>query len=1007
MLKIETLPALLSYHACHKPDALCLKCEYREYSYKEVDEITNGIALYLLKEGIEQNSPVGIIGSRSELIPIFILSILKIGAYYVPLNDTFPIDRLNFICKDAKIRYILSDDSFNGKEQLLDDVSVLNISINKLLSFRTQLYNAVDMYPNDTMAIYYTSGSSGTPKGVIHSVQSILISNYYDFLEFSICEDDIMLLFTHWSICFSITIFAGFVSGSSICIATNQQCNDLNLLDDYVKKNGITIIHMPTQVGFQYCQITDSKTIRLLVLGGSSFPKLMKPATFRIVNVYGSTEGMALAYQDCNEYHKNSSLGFKSKHCEWIVVDENYNKVAPGCPGELLVCGPSLSKGYLNSHMLNNERYFEYEGKRVFNTKDIVRQEIDGSYTYLGRSDKMIKIRGQRVDITEIEDSLLRFESIKQCCISTVVISNNLQLCGYFVADFTINISHLRNHLRQFLPEYMMPMYLIQIDSVPLTERGKIDYSSLPYPKITKGTQYVAETRNEILIVEITRKVLKIKNVPLDCSFRDLGGDSLTFLLFYSELRNCGYFIPNLTDAINIPLMNVANAIIPDTKKINREYFERKGDLNSMCRFVLDGNEKNNANRFIVHDILKSKNRLEITNIKQTIELLFKQHPILKCKIDKDRTLLYDENISAESCLTCVRCRSDRKEDISILVNNFFEGFDIYNSLFKILFVHAKETDLIILGCHHLISDAISKRIIHNEFCLIYSDLIEGKYPILSDNSIDFILYTKCLSQLYKTDLFKDECSYWNNVLAKISQCGCRITSDLKDEHSFLFTTYKIPAEEANGIIQKSKDYKLGILVQTIYALNLVVGKKEVSQNCYQIIRHGRNQSLANSFIDCSMDLYKTIGCFAFSHPVIIGNDLNICQVECLLANIPNEGVGFDVLGGYDGNETPIYGIDVVGNSDFQKLDSEYFEKATGFNSGIEPVHSKLNIGCLFLLYVNIHNGSIILTARYDTLLFTEESANSILEKMASLLIQMSNDTIIAKQPNYKENREL
>lgn len=991
MIKIETLPSLLSYYAIQNPNALCIKCECREYSYKEIDEITNGIAQYLLDKGVKRNTPVGIIGTRSELIPIFILSILKTGAHYVPLNDTFPFERLNYICIDANIRYVLSDEVTLKKAESLENVEVLNINIENLLSLKNNSLKHIEMNPSDTMAIYYTSGSSGTPKGVVHSIYSILISNYYDYLEFSIQEKDSMLLFTHWSICFSVTIFSGFISGSSIYIASNQQCCSLSQLDDYVKKNRITIIHMPTQVGFQYCQISVSNSIRLLILGGSSFPKLSKVPTFRIVNVYGSTEGMALSYQNCNEHYKSSSLGYKCDHCEWIIIDEKNCTVAHPRSGELLICGPSLSKGYLNSPELNKERYFMYKGKRVFNTKDIVRQELDGSYTYLGRADKMIKIRGQRIDITEIEDIILQFENITQCCISTITTSNNIQLCGYFVANSIIDISHLKKHIKRHLPEYMLPMYLIQMNSLPLTERGKIDYASLPQPQLNNNIHYIASTKEGFLIAKITKKILKTNAISLDLSFRDLGGDSLTFLLFNSELTNYGYSLPYMVNAINSPLAEIANIITPNNRKICSDNFEKKGEVNSLCKYLIDRNKGKKINLFIVHDILKSKYKLEKTIIKQTLVLLLKKHSILKCIVDSEGNLQYKDEHSVECCLQCVTCQSNSKKSITRLINKFFESFDIHKSLFKVLFIRNKGNDLIVLGTHHLISDAISKRIIHNDFCFIYSNLIENiELSISNKDSIDFISYKKYLKQIYKTDLFTEDLIYWNNIRNKISQSGCIISSSSKNECSFLFTTYKIPPEESKKIIQKSKDYKFGILVPSIYVLNLIVGQKDAFQNCFQIIRHGRNHSIANLSKSFSVNLYETIGCFAFSHPIFIDNESDIDQIENVLSNIPNEGIGFDVSGGYYDKEIPIYGIDIVGNSDYQKIDSKYFEKATGIN-GLKPTHPNLNIGCQFLIYVNVHKNEIILTVRYDTSLFTEESVLEILKKISLLMSQISN----------------
>ena len=307
MIDKRVLTELLSDYAKETPDSLCIKCENRNYSYRDVEEITNGIAAIMVRMGATKNCSIGIIGQRTELIPFFILSILKIGARMVPLNNSFPKERIRYICSDASVEMILADENYCNEMSSCTNLLVICFSIDSLTTLKTSASFEHQCSFSDVMAIYYTSGTSGPPKGVVHTHQSVMTSNYYDYIEFGFTPEDCILLYTHWSICFSITAFAVFYSGGSICISSERYCSDLFALDEYISSNKITVIHMPTQVGFQFSQLSEVDSIRLLILGGSSFPKLPKPVKYDIINIYGSTEGMALAYQKCNISHTNSS----------------------------------------------------------------------------------------------------------------------------------------------------------------------------------------------------------------------------------------------------------------------------------------------------------------------------------------------------------------------------------------------------------------------------------------------------------------------------------------------------------------------------------------------------------------------------------------------------------------------------------------------------------------------------------------------------------------------------
>ena len=982
---MKTFCESLEFYSTNFPNNICIACGNKEYTYYEVEQISEKLAHLLFKKGIKKGESIGVYGTRSELIPIFMISILKVGAIFVPLNNSFPKERIKLICQDANIRLILADYSADNLDLYPMSIDILKFDINNIININhncnVPISISVHYDLEDPMAIFYTSGSSGIPKGVIHTHKSILTSNKYDVLFFKFSEIDRLLLVTHWSICFSITIYAGISVGASIFIAPNDVCNDLFLLDRYVNDKHITILHVPTQIGYQYCAIASSQTLRLLLMGGSVFPGTSHELSFEIFNIYGSTEGMALSYINCKNHKGTASLGYPCKHCEWIVVDENYKKVDSGTKGELLIAGDSLSIGYLNSPSLNNARYFVYEGKRVFNTKDIVRKEADGSYSIFGRSDMMIKLRGQRIEIPEIETTITKFPTVNQACVKLITNTNQEYLCAYITTSaIKLDIRGLKDFLSVLLPDYMIPEHYVVINSIPLTERGKIDYDSLPSPNNMVTKIKKANTENEKILLRCLNKVLKSDDFGIDNTLSEIGCDSLNSLILYYELRKEGYYINSNRNIRNKTIQSLAKDLKCTNRsesKINTNW--KICELNSLCRLLIEHNDIIDVNRFLIVDYLQCVEKNNIALLTEVVKELISQHAILNTYICGKSTLRKRPDIDLKSIISEYYSEGNT-HDVSNVIKDFLGSFDIRKRMFKVLLLHRNNEDLIIIATHHLISDGISKRVLLRDFCTLYSQIRNRQAINLYKNNIDYGTFNHLIR------------NYYDKFLGKAFEFQLQEKQEFYYRPSnrtiHKYVKYKFDVVRSAQIIKDSVNCKYGLLTSFLKAYSSVVCSMYQSESMLiQVIRSGRINKLGSDE-NYLINLDSTLGCFAVSHPLRFNANSCISEIDSIIDEVPESGVEFDSLGGYKNKIFPKFGIDIVGNNDIlsdSHIYGEYFCKAK-VPERIEGISDCLDMGCAYLLFVIISNGSVILQARYNSSLFSDSLAKKILYELTDYI---------------------
>jgi len=527
-----------------------------EYTYDELNKRSNQVARYLKSKGLTKEEVVGISIERSFATIVSILGILKAGGAFLSIDKDLPNDRIRFICKEANVRKILclpDTKSTYGK-----NISMIEIDAG------FDVFNDVDdsnfysdILPENLAYLIYTSGSTGKPKGVLLQHNGVVSLAEEQKSIFSINEQSNVLQFASHSFDASIwEIFMALLNGASLTLVPKETIASSNKLINLIKFTKVTNITLPPSV----LSIMPENEIELgsletIILAGEKCPQSLVKKWGKgrqFVNAYGPTESTVCAsFYNCKvDDIYDPPIGKPLGDTSLFIADKYLNPLPVGVPGELLIEGKSLSRGYLNNPIQTSEKFIpnpfsNTAGSRLYKTGDLAKLLPDGNIEFLGRIDDQIKLRGFRIEIGEINScSRLHPEIIDVFTMLRKDTPKIEQLVAYIIVKDkdTFKLTEFRSYLKNRLPEYMIPQSILIIDEFPLTQSKKVDFKRLPIPEFDnrfKQKKYIPPANdNERKIVEIGAELLGIKKMSMNDSFFELGGHSLLATQFISKINN-------------------------------------------------------------------------------------------------------------------------------------------------------------------------------------------------------------------------------------------------------------------------------------------------------------------------------------------------------------------------------------------------------------------------------------------------------------------------------------
>ncbi len=551
-----TVPGLFQARAASIPDAIAVICGDITLTYAELNERANRLARYLIGLGAGPEQLVAIAMERSPDMIIAVMAVLKSGAAYVPVDPSYPLDRIAYMLTDTSPVAVLTTAGAGrglpgSTPRVSVDDPVTVAAISRLDGGNlTGTQRAAGPGLSSPAYVIYTSGSTGWPKGVVVEHRSLTDLVSWVAVQFSAAELSRTLASSSLSFDFSVfEILAPLASGGAVEIVRNV----LALSDEFGDPaSGRMISGVPSAISHVVSTSRVGVKARTVVLGGELFtPRALSVirATWpgaRVVNIYGPTETTVYvtSWSSREEGDQVPTMGRPTGNTRVYVLDEHLGLVPPGVAGELYVAGAGLARGYLNRPGLTAERFvacpFGTRGQRMYRTGDLARWNRSGELEYLGRTDDQVKVRGFRIELGEVESVLAAQPGVAQ---AAVVVredgAGDKRLAAYVVPapEAVLDPSVLLEACGRVLPRYMVPAAVVMLDRLPLSPIGKLDRRALPAPQYAAGGGRAPATPREQALCEVFGQVLGLDRVGAEDSFFDLGGHSLLATRLVSRIR--------------------------------------------------------------------------------------------------------------------------------------------------------------------------------------------------------------------------------------------------------------------------------------------------------------------------------------------------------------------------------------------------------------------------------------------------------------------------------------
>ncbi len=542
------------------PDAVALVFAETALTYREVNRRANQFAHYLLELGVQPDQAVGLCMDRSAEMVLALLAILKAGGAYLPIDPSYPEERLAYMMSDSKMALLVTDRRLLGKVSGLAAAAVCLDPADAALTQRRRDNPRVRVAPQNLAYMIYTSGSTGTPKGVQISHRSAV--NLFEWVrrQPGLTPQDRLLATTTLSFDIAtVEVCLPLICGARLEVISRDVAVDPAALDERLRQTQATVI-----------QATPATWRMLLESGWEGRPGLKifcagEALTAELAayilehcgslwNLYGPTE-TAIYSAGCQVQDTSGPIpiGRPVANTQIYLLDSHLNLTPLGVPGELYIGGDGLARGYWNKPDLTVERFapnpFSASGGLIYRTGDVARRLDDGSIEYLGRTDHQVKLRGFRIELGEIETSLRRHPAISDAVVGVSKDAGLPRLVAYLtvIPDAAPNASELRAFLKSSLPEYMIPAAFITLDALPLTPNGKVDRKALPAltegrPELQQG--FVAPTTGvERAMAQVWAQVLRVDRVGIQDSFFELGGDSILVIQAVVRCNQAGIAI--------------------------------------------------------------------------------------------------------------------------------------------------------------------------------------------------------------------------------------------------------------------------------------------------------------------------------------------------------------------------------------------------------------------------------------------------------------------------------
>ncbi|MCZ8518253.1 MULTISPECIES: non-ribosomal peptide synthase/polyketide synthase [Paenibacillus] len=732
----RTIQEMFEEQAERTPGATAIIFDEQQLTYGELNERANRLARTLRAQGVQANQPVGIMLERSPELITGMLAILKSGAAYVPIDPDYPEERIQFMLEDAGARVLLTKRSlqarlsFAGQWVLMDDEEAYSDNGSNL---------EIVHDPASLMYVMYTSGTTGTPKGVMITNHNVWSYVHSFMREFHIEAKDRIL--QQASISFDTSVeelYPALLAGACIVIVSKDDVINVSALADAITAKQVTVVSCsPLLLNELNSVLASDHRVRVFISGGDvlrrEYYSNLRPAV--VYNTYGPTEGTVCStYYRCT--HEETSvvpIGKPTANKQVYILNQDLQLQPVGVPGEIGIAGEGIAGGYWNRPEWTDEKFVTHplvSGGKLYRTGDLARWLPDGNLEYLGRIDQQVKIRGYRIELGEVEAQLLKAAAVQEAAVIAREDANGQNnLCAYYSADHELSVSELRRTLLKELPGYMIPSYFVQLERLPLTSNGKVDRKALPAPEgsMQTGTEYAPpSTPLEAQLVRIWQEVLGLERVGVKDNFFEIGGHSLRATTLVNRLHKDLQVNVPLREVFRFPTVEQLAEVIAG---MEQERFSAIVQIAEQEHYLVSSAQKR---MYILHQlegaelsynmpsVLLLEGELDRERFEGAFGKLIRRHEVLRTGFPMVNGEPV-QRVHREVAFAVEYLQADETE-AEAAVRRFVRAFDLEKPpLLRVGLIElAPERHLFLFDMHHIISDGVSMGILVDEFARLY-----------------------------------------------------------------------------------------------------------------------------------------------------------------------------------------------------------------------------------------------------------------------------------------------
>ncbi|MEU3648454.1 non-ribosomal peptide synthase/polyketide synthase [Lentzea sp. NPDC034063] len=903
------LPELFEAQVRRAPDAPALLGEDEVVSFAELNARANRLARVLAGRGAGPEQIVALVLPRSVDIIVAQLAVLKAGAAFLPVDAAHPADRIAFMLDDARPALILTlrdmDTNLTGGEGVLelDEPGLLSEVDSGDL---TDADRTCPLLPEHPAYVIYTSGSTGRPKGVVvphtglaslsaAAIEHFGVTSADRVLEYASPSFDVSVL----ELCMSLPAGAALVAPPPGPLLGEE-------LAELLAHRAVTVAEIPP-AALATVPKTSLPDFRTLIVGGdvcsADLAARWTPG-LRMFNGYGPTEfTVSTTWSAPLTGAETPPIGKPIPNTRVYVVDSALQPVPIGVPGELYVAGLGLARGYLNRPGLTADRFvanpFGPAGSRLYRTGDVVRWTGSGELEFIGRTDDQVQVRGFRIELGEVESALLRHPEVSEA----VAAVQDERLVAYVVAGSTApGTADLREFLSRTLPDHMVPVAFMALDSLPLNASGKVDRRRLapvtaaPDP----GVSYVEpSTQAERALAEIWADVLGLERVGVRDNFFDLGGDSILSMQVVSRARKAGLGLTSkdlfLRQSIDV-LAAELGEVDPSATRGQAEPVFGPAPLTPIQHWFFESHTVN-PHHFNQSMLLELTADLDEKALQAALDTLWSHHDALRMRFEQVDGQWRQHNAAPEPVellqrhdLSGVDDQMAAMEEVADAVH---AGFDLRTGpLLKAVLFTGGERPFLFLAAHHVVVDGVSWRILLDDLELAYQQ------ADLGERTTSFVDWAKRLGEHVAAGGLDHELGHWAAALDVHD-----LPVDRAPEKSATpaeIVTITLDAEATDALLHAAPTaYRTRInevlLSALAWALSRWTGHEVVS---IDLEGHGREDVLDG------VDLTRTVGWFTTIFPIALTVPQEdeprwrevVKSVRRQLRAVPGNGFGYSAL---------------------------------------------------------------------------------------------------------------